>query len=86
MEQNYCPKDGAYLIKVADTSLYHEYYYCETCDKIYVETLVEKTEEDFKEMFSTDRYNALKRLALFYKAKETITYDDLVQLGKLTKI
>lgn len=82
MKDTYCP-DGHKVIAVSNTMLFSDCFYCKTCDKVYAYELKEVPKSYFEEHFHSDRFEQIKKYALFLEAKETVTFDDLVKLHKI---
>ena len=74
---------GQGLIEVFNTTLFQDCYYCPYCDEVYILKITKVPKSYFKKVFTSDRFNDIKRFALIKQAKKRITYDDLVKLGYL---
>ena len=83
IDDKYCSKCGHPWVLVANTTLYPEYYYCQNCDKIFVLTTKEVKKEEIDSEFEAFRYNSMKEYAILKKAKESVTKQDLIELGRL---
>ena len=82
MTDEYCVC-GHVWVKVFNTMLYSDCYYCPNCDKVFAVTVREVTREEFEETYVSDRFEQIKKHALFKQAKRKITPDDLKKLGYL---
>ena len=82
IKDDYC-SCGALWIRVESSILFGDYYYCNKCDKIYVQTVKEKTPEWFEEQYDSNRRQELIDRANLKNAKRKVTPADLRKLGYL---
>ncbi len=76
---NTCDND---LIRIPNSVLFPECFYCEKCDKFYHKRLVPISEKSF-EQFNVKRRGELKELAMICKGRAKVSREDLITLGYL---
>lgn len=74
---------GNKWIKVFNTVLCFNCYYCPSCDKVYKPTVIEVPREELSEMFAGDRFDKIKEFALISEARKKVTPYDLERMGYL---
>jgi len=72
---------GERWIKVFNTLMHSDCYYCPSCDKIYEPTVREITRDALAVMYIPDKFDQIKRFALRKDALNKVTYNDLKRLG-----
>ena len=80
IDDKYCPCGNSW-IRVPNSTLFSDCYYCPHCDKIFQPTVKEVTKKWFSENFSSDRFQQIKNLALIVDARKKVSKEDLVKLG-----
>ena len=70
IDDEFCP-EGHYLVK-ASSHIVPVYFYCETCNKAYVPTIVEYVGRKEEELIETGKV---------WAARSKVSYNDLKKLG-----
>lgn len=82
IDDTFCPCGNSW-IRVPNSTLFSDCYYCSHCDKIFQPTIKEVPKKWFDKNFSSPRFEQIKNLALIIQAKSKVKKEDLEKLGYL---